>query len=140
MANQGEGGRFLPGKSGNPSGANLHRDAKGWQPFAKRVKTHFADMTEEQILELATNTKKLSLNDALIVKQLADALMPGDSRFTSAEKVFDRADGKVTENINGVFEVTNKADLGDAPLDDKQRDALRTLLQSSEQSGEPEPS
>jgi hypothetical protein len=122
---------FHKGQIGNPSGSNLHRDKNGWQPFAKRVKTHFANMSEEQILELAANTKKLSMNDALIVKQLAEGLLPGDNRFVAAEKIFDRADGKATENINGIFDITTKADLGDAPLDERQLDALRTLLTAS---------
>src|ERR1039458_50712 len=114
------GTSFHKGQIGNPRGINQNRDANGWQPFAKRVKTHFADMTQEQILEIAADTRKLSLNDALIVQQLAEGLLPGDHPWAAAEKLFDRLDGKATENINGIFDITTNADLGDAPLDERQ--------------------
>ena len=132
------GTSFHKGQIGNPRGINQNRDANGWQPFAKRVKTHFADMTQEQILEIAADTRKLSLNDALIVQQLAEGLLPGDHRWAAAEKLFDRLDGKATENINGIFDITTNADLGDAPLDERQLDALRTLLTTSRERRETE--
>lgn len=96
-----EAGRFLPGKSGNPSGM-----AQTWQPFGVRCQYWLNKMTRKELRELAQNEDemdKLSSYDAMVITALVGAQV-GKDRGRERERVLDRIEGKAKQ----LTEVTGK--------------------------------
>jgi hypothetical protein len=87
------GGRFLPGKSGNPCGT-----ARTWQPFGVRCQHWLDKMTRAELRALAKNESemdKLSSYDSMVITALVGAQTGSTAdRGKERERVLDRIEGK----------------------------------------------
>lgn len=95
---------FQPGQSGNPSGK-----PKG----AKHYSTLLKEALELGV-EVEINKKKITVDEAELIKQVAKGIAKGNIKFI--ELAFDRVDGKPNQPITADINIGSLSEMSDEQL------------------------
>lgn len=117
MANTDNLKPFQPGQSGNPA---------GMKPGTRHYATLLRKALEEGV-EVEINKKKITVNDAYVMKQVAKGVAKGSARMI--ELVFDRIDGKATQAIE------HSGSIGNGDLSSYSEEELLARLAELESDG-----